>query len=164
VLTVRAGYVQRQSVLAYLILGMAGCAILLWTAWAIMLGQRRSRNIHGYWPLVVMSIAVSSAVLAWTNARPWRLLEVGATEAQHVKTGKQRGTQVWQAAGGEKQRMKEDSAGEEETSLEKQKDAVLAQVCIAGSLSFWLSVGLLVAWSIKEPRDEPGVQPTNENQ
>src|SRR5215467_13138229 len=105
VLLVHAGYVQRKGVLAYLVLGTAGSAILLGTARAIVVRQRRSGNsgsLHAYWPLVVISIAVSSAVLAWTNARPWFFNEAGTTEKQG-EAGQQRREQAGQASGGETQ-------------------------------------------------------------
>lgn len=125
-----------------LLLTLIAVAILTWTARRVeATGLKTPAAIQKYWPLVAASTAICAVVLTW----PW--VELGPTTQSGV-LGRPEVT-VSADGGGNSPRGQD-----QEPPAERAKDAVLAQLCVSGSLCFWLSVGLLTAWSI---HDEPAL-------
>ena len=131
-------------------LGLLPAVILAFSGIEIL----RDKEVREFWPAMALSVAVITCFVTPIQVDPANFRGVLGNINGLTAVGPIRDTFFGPVASatnasGSEAGTQQAQGESDESKDEQKKDVVLSQLCIIGSLGFWVSVGLLVCWSIR---------------
>jgi DNA-3-methyladenine glycosylase I len=131
-------------------LGLLPATILAFSGIEIL----RDREVREFWPAVALSVAIITCFVTPIQANPANFRGVlgninGLTAAGPIRDTFFGPLAPPTNASGTEAGTRQAQGQSDESKDEQKKDVVLSQLCIIGSFGFWVSLGLLVCWSIR---------------